>query len=189
MLPVCADFTRPFELPQTGPPPAHVAVYFPGSTLGNFEPQNAQRILRQIAQMVGHRGGLLIGLDLKKDQAVLEAAYNDAAGVTAAFNLNLLERLNREFGGDFQLKQFRHRAVYNAELGRMEMHLMSLVDQRISVAGKGFDLRAGETIHTENSHKYSLADFAQIAAAAGLQVKQVWMDPEGLFSVQYLQAD
>lgn len=189
VLPVCADFTQPFDLPQTEPPPAHVAVYFPGSTLGNFEPQNAQRILRQIAQMVGHHGGLLIGLDLKKNPAVLEAAYNDAAGVTAAFNLNLLERLNREFGGDFQLAQFRHRAVYNAEQGRMEMHLLSLADQQVSVAGRRFQLAEGETIHTENSHKYSLEAFAQIAAAAGLQVKQVWMDPEQLFSVQYLQAD
>jgi dimethylhistidine N-methyltransferase len=188
VVPLCADFTRPFRLPTSLLPPARRVVYFSGSTIGNFGPVEAQALLRQIARLAGRGGGLLIGVDLKKDPAVLERAYDDAQGVTAAFNLNLLARINRELGADFVLDRFRHLAFWDEPHGRIEMHLLSMEAQTVHLAGQTFDLAAGETICTEYSHKYDLDDFARLAASAGLQVRDVWTDENGLFSVQYAEA-
>jgi L-histidine N-alpha-methyltransferase len=187
VAPVAADFMRPFDLPPLRNPGARRVVYFSGSTIGNFTRDNARALLRGIADEVGPHGGLLIGVDLIKDVAILERAYDDARGVTAAFNLNLLTRINRELGGDFDPEAFRHRAFYNREHDRIEMHLESLCDQSVTIAGHSFSFRRGETIHTENSHKYSPDSFRALAHSTGLEVEQVWTDPDGLFSVQYLE--
>src|SRR5262249_14382798 len=157
-------------------------VYFSGSTIGNFGPAEATALLRQIAELVGPGGGLLIGVDLKKDRAVLEPAYDDAQGVTAAFNLNLLARINRELGADFVLDRFRHRAVYNEAAGRIEMYLVSREAQTVHLGGQAFHLARGERICTEYSYKYSREDFAGLARAAGLAVRALWSDDAGLFS-------
>jgi dimethylhistidine N-methyltransferase len=187
IVPQCADFARPFRLPASLRPEARRVVYFSGSTIGNFGPAEAHRLLRQIARLVGPGGGLLIGVDLKKDRAILEPAYDDAQAVTAAFNLNLLARINRELGADFVLDRFRHRAFYNEPHGRIEMHLVSLESQTVHLAGHCFHLAPGETICTEYSHKYSLVEFASLAQGAGLGVRDVWTDEAGLFSVQFAQ--
>lgn len=187
VVPVHADFTRPFALPASRRPVRRRVAYFSGSTIGNFPPGEAVILLGQIAQQIGPGGGLLIGVDRKKDRAILEAAYDDASGVTAAFNLNLLARINRELGGDFALDRFAHRAFYNELHGRIEMHLVSQVPQVAHLGGLRFPLRQGETICTEYSYKFSLDDFARLAATADLTVHQVWCDPENLFSVQYLE--
>jgi dimethylhistidine N-methyltransferase len=186
VVPVCADFTQPFRLPASVGKDRR-AVYFSGSTIGNFGPAEAVALLRQIAALVGCGGALIIGVDLKKDRAILEPAYDDAQGVTATFNLNLLARINRELGADFVLDRFRHLAFYNETHGRIEMHLVSLEEQTVHLAGHSFRLARDETICTEHSHKYSLADFAELASAAGLRVRAVWTDPAGLFSVQYAE--
>jgi len=186
VLPVCADYTEPFELPRSRLAPARRGVYFPGSTIGNFTPPQAQRFLARMARVAGPFGAVLIGVDLKKERATLERAYDDAAGVTAAFNQNLLVRINRELGGDFDLARFRHHARYDENAGRVEMHLVSSVAQTVRVAGRPFWLAAGETIHTENSYKYDLANFAALAVGAGLAVREVWTDERRRFSVQYL---
>ena len=162
------------------------AVYFPGSTIGNFLPDQATRLLGQMSEQAGPGGGLLIGIDLRKDPAVLEAAYNDAQGVTAEFDLNLLRRINRELGADFDLDAFEHRAIYDQELGRIEMHLVSRQAQVVTLAGRRFPLAEGETIRTEYSHKYSIDGFQRLAAAVGFRGRQVWTDPEPLFAVCYL---
>jgi dimethylhistidine N-methyltransferase len=188
VLPVCADYGAPLELPAPRTAPARRAVFFPGSTIGNFTPPEAGRFLARMARVAGDGGGVLIGADLRKDPAVLEAAYDDAAGVTAAFNRNLLARLNREAGADFPLERFQHRSVWNEAAGRVEMHLVSLDAREVTVAGRRFRFAEGETIHTENSYKYTLAGFAEIAAGAGLRVRRVWTDPRGWFSVQWLEA-
>ena len=154
---------------QTSADVARRVVYFPGSTVGNFASAEAARLLRGVAEVCGPGGSLLIGVDLKKDPALLNAAYNDAAGVTAAFNVNLLARMNRELGSDFDLPAFAHRAFYNAGCGRVEMHLESLRAQTVRLAGQPISFTAGETIHTENSHKYSVGEFAAIAEAAGFR--------------------
>lgn len=185
--PICADYTETYDLPTLQKPVARRAVFFPGSTIGNFDPAAAREFLHHIREVCGDGGGLLLGVDLKKERAVLERAYNDAAGVTAAFNLNLLRRMNHELAADIELDQFRHQAFYNEDLGRIEMHLVSLREQTFRVGDEVFHLRAGETIHTENSYKYSLAGFAALAAEAGFDVKQVWTDPAEMFSVQYLE--
>lgn len=189
VLPVCADFSQPFALPAPRHPAARTAVYFPGSTIGNFEPVAAVALLKQLRQLAGRKGALLIGVDLNKDRNVLEAAYNDAAGVTAAFNLNLLERLNRELHGDFNLERFQHRALYNPAEGRIEMHLVSLDDQTVHIAGNTAQFRAGEAIVTEYSYKHTLPGFAALAAQAGWNVRKVWADNRRWFSVQYLTAN
>ena len=186
VLPVCADYTEPFELPRSRVAPARCGVYFPGSTIGNFTPPQAQRFLARMARVAGPHGALLIGIDLKKDRATLERAYDDAAGVTAAFNQNLLVRINRELGGNIDLARFRHHARYDESAGRVEMHLESSVAQTARVAGRPFWFAAGETIHTENSYKYDLANFAALAAGVGLAVREVWTDERRRFSVQYL---
>ncbi|GAB4193349.1 MAG: L-histidine N(alpha)-methyltransferase [Roseiflexaceae bacterium] len=184
--PVCADYTAPFELPALEPPPQRTVVYFPGSTIGNLHDDEAVQLLRQMAGLIRAGGGLLVGADLQKDRAVLERAYNDAAGVTAAFNLNILGRLNRELGATFRLSLFEHRAFYNEAHHRIEMHLVSTQAQTVLVDGVAVHFAAGETIHTECSYKYSLEGFAAMAAAAGLRVQKVWTDPKAWFSVQYL---
>lgn len=183
--PVCADFTLPFA-PPTVADARRTVVYFPGSTIGNFTEPEAVQLLRNIAGLIADRGGLLIGVDLRKDPAVLEAAYNDARGVTAAFNLNLLVRLNRELGADFDLERFHHRAIYDEHAGRIEMQLLPDRPQTVHIAGHRFEFAAGEVLRTEYSHKYTLEQFAALAAAAGLTVRQVWTDSAALFSVQYL---
>lgn len=186
VLPVVADFTRPFELPPLPPGGGHRVVFFSGSTIGNFRPAEAVRLMAQMARVCGPGGGLLIAADRKKDRAVLEAAYNDRRGVTAAFNLNLLARINRELGGDFALDRFRHRAFYDEARGRIEMHLVSLADQAVHVGGAAFDFARGESVRTEYSYKYDREGFAALAARAGLRVERTWTDEKGWFGVQWL---
>jgi len=186
VLPVCADYTRRFALPPVPRRWRRTVAFFPGSTIGNFTPLQAVGFLRQMRATIGPAGGVVIGVDLKKDPRILHAAYNDAAGVTAAFNLNLLVRCNRELGGNFVLDQFAHYACYNALVGRIEMHLVSLRGQTVTIAGERMALAAGETIFTESSYKYSVEQFAGLARRAGFRVAQVWRDPQELFSVQYL---
>ena len=185
VLPVCADFTAEFALPVPSQPATHSAVYFPGSTIGNFPPAEAEKLLAQIARLCGTGGGLLIGVDLQKDHQTLESAYDDAQGITAEFNLNLLRRMNREIEGDFKLEQFRHRARYNDHHGRVELFLESKVEQSISVSGREFWLDQGESICTEHSHKYTVQGFAQIAANAGLTLRKEWTDDEQRFAVMH----
>ena len=187
VMPICADFTQPFRVPTPKNGADHRAAYFPGSTIGNFAREAARKLLRQIAEQCGAGGGLLIGVDLRKERSVLEAAYNDAAGVTAEFNLNLLRRLNRELGADFQLDAFEHRAHWNDAAGRVEMHLVSQEAQVVRIDGERIGFAAGETIHTENSHKYGLDEFAALAAEADFTVARVWTDERELFSVQHLR--
>lgn len=186
IVPVCADYTRPFDLPRVGRPAARRSVYFPGSTIGNCHPDDAIALLQSIAALCGPGGGLLIGVDLKKDPEVLHSAYNDCKGVTADFNLNLLTRINRELGADFQCDQYRHYAFYNPYEGRMEMHLVSLANQWVQLDGCEIPFSVGETIWTESSYKYTPDEFARLAEAAGFEVTQVWMDEQRLFSVQFL---
>jgi dimethylhistidine N-methyltransferase len=186
VLPVCADYTHPFKLPKTGNTVSHRLVYYPGSTIGNFHSKEAVDFLKQIAKVVGPGGSLLLGVDLKKDMKILHAAYDDREGVTAAFNLNLLVRLNRELNTDFQTNQFQHNAVYNKSKGRIEMHLVSLIDQTVHLNDTEIPFKAGETIWTESSYKYSVEEFEQLAERAGFKVQRVWTDPGQMFSVQYL---
>lgn len=188
VLPVCADFTQNFALPQTQQPPQKRVVYFPGSTIGNFTRAKAAALLQQCAALCGPGGALLIGVDLRKSRAILERAYDDSAGVTAAFNRNILVRMNRELGADFNADQFQHRALWREKEGRVEMHLVSRRAQTVRLAGERFCFAEGETICTEHSHKYSLQEFAAIAAAAGLAPLQNWLDEKRRFSVQLFEA-
>lgn len=183
---ICADYSRGLQLPWA---PDHLprAAFFPGSSIGNFEPAQAQRLLEHLAHALGSGGQLLIGVDLQKDPAILNAAYNDAQGITAAFNLNLLSRINRELDADFDLEAFSHHAFYNEALGRVEMHLVSDCSQRVNVAGTVFEFDQGDGIHTESSYKYTVEGFQQLARPAGFAPVQVWTDPEALFSVHCLQ--
>jgi dimethylhistidine N-methyltransferase len=189
VVPVCADYTAPFELPRLVGKSARRVAYYPGSTIGNFVPNDARRFLSRIAEVCGPGGGLLIGVDLKKDPLMLHRAYNDALGITAAFNLNVLTRLNRELGANFSVEQFRHYAFYNPVFARVEMHLVSLTDQVVRVGGTSIRFERSESIWTEASYKYNLGDFARLAASAGWRVEQVWTDDRRLFSVQYLEVD
>ena len=186
--PVCVDFARSFRVPECDCRVGRRVIYFPGSTIGNFVTDQAQRLLTSMASVCGSGGGLVIGADLKKDVAILEAAYNDGPGVTAQFNLNLLHRINRELSADFQLDQFRHRAVYNAVESRIEMYLVSRCSQTVTVGERRFEFHSGETICTEYSHKYDIESFRALASGAGWRVEHVWTDPKHLFSVQYLVA-
>ncbi len=184
---VCADYSRPMRLPAIeGLNERRRVIYFPGSTIGNFTRGEALAFLRHAHAIAGAGGAMLVGVDLKKDPARLHAAYNDAQGVTAAFNLNLLTRINRELDGNFDLKAFEHHAFYDIHEGRIEMHLRSLRDQHVSVAGQVFHFAAGETIHTENSCKYSIDEFQRLAREAGFAAEHCWTDAEQLFSVHYL---
>ncbi|PZA13432.1 L-histidine N(alpha)-methyltransferase [Rhodopseudomonas palustris] len=186
--PLAADFTKPFALPPAVRELPKVG-FFPGSTLGNFEPQEARRFLESARDILGHGARMIIGVDLEKDERVLVPAYDDAAGVTARFNLNLLIRINRELGADFDLEAFAHRAIYNRDQHRIEMHLVSLRDQTVHLFGERIGFRAGETIHTENSYKYSLERFRALAQQAGWTPKQCWTDPDAMFSVHAIEAD
>lgn len=188
VLPVCADFTEPFEVPQPSKPARRRALYFPGSTIGNFRPEFATKLLRQMHDAVGSGGCGLLGVDLVKDTQTLEAAYNDAEGVTAKFNLNMLRRANDELGADFDLGAFRHRAVWVEERGAIEMRLYARRPTAMKLGEQRFTFNEGEWIHTEDSHKYTLEAFAALAQAAGFEVEQVWTDEKKLFSVQYLLA-
>jgi L-histidine N-alpha-methyltransferase len=186
ILPVAADFTRDFDLPPQIRARPRVG-FFPGSTIGNFEPEDAAEFLKQTARILGHGATMIIGIDLIKDEAVLNAAYDDAAGVTAKFNLNILTRMNRELGGNFDLSAFRHRAFYNVEHHRIEMHLESQKDQRVTVAGRTFDFAKGETIHTENSYKYTVESFRELATSAGWRPVATWTDEKEYFSIHALK--
>jgi dimethylhistidine N-methyltransferase len=185
ILPVCADYLEPVELPSPTRIPARKVVYFPGSTFGNFEPGDATNFLRRIANLCGRGGGLLIGVDLRKDRHVIERAYNDSAGVTAQFNLNLLARINRELGGDFDLNQWRHSAVYNSGQGRVEICLISETDQTVRIEDREFEFQAGEKITTEYSYKHTPEGFIELAANAGFQFAQMWTDDRHWFGVFY----
>lgn len=187
VLPVAADYTHPFELPRVDRA-ARTVAYFPGSTLGNFEPGEAAAFLRRIRDSVGASGALLIGLDLKKSPQVLVPAYNDAAGVTAQFNLNILARANRELGADFELDCWRHQASWNEDQSRIEMRLRCERAQRVLIGGREFAFEAGASILTEYSHKYTLQAASNMAEAAGFKVREVWCDASRYFSVQFWDA-
>jgi L-histidine Nalpha-methyltransferase len=188
VYPVAADFTAPFELPAAIAGLPKVG-FFPGSTIGNFEPHEACSFLRAAGEILGAGALMIIGVDLEKDERVLYDAYNDAAGVTARFNLNVLVRINRELGGNFDVSAFTHRAIYNRERHRIEMHLISKKPQAVRLLGTSLSFRPGETIHTENSYKYSIDRFAALARGSGWKVKQSWTDAAGMFSVHALQAE
>lgn len=189
VLPVCADFTHRFAVARMeGAQWRRRLVFCPGSTIGNFDRGQAIHQLAEWRRLAGSRGGLVIGVDLCKPRARLEAAYDDAAGVTAQFNLNLLQRLNREFGADFDLEGFAHRAEYNVEAGRVEMHLTSRRAQQVNIGGRSIRFARGETIRTENSYKYTPADFAEVALSAGWARRELWIDEHDLFSVQCFEA-
>lgn len=184
---VCADFTQPFDLPDmVGAGAGAKVVFFPGSTLGNFDPDLALEFMANAVRMAGPGGGMLIGIDLKKDEAVLNAAYDDAQGVTAQFNLNLLRRLNNECGADFDLAAFSHRAFYNADAGRVEMHLVSQRAQTVSLGGQTIAFAKDETIRTESSYKYSVSEFQNLSRRAGFTPVHAWTDAEHLFSIHYV---
>jgi L-histidine N-alpha-methyltransferase len=190
VLAIHADYTRLDVLPDERlPVGAPRVLYFPGSTVGNFTPEETRAFLGRVARWIGPGGSVLIGVDTRKDPAVLEAAYDDRQGVTAAFNLNLLARLNAELGCAFDLSCFRHRARYDAALGRVEMHLESLADQQVEVAGVVHALRQGETIHTENSYKYEPAAFRSLAADSGYTCRATWTDDAQAFAIYHLVAD
>jgi dimethylhistidine N-methyltransferase len=184
---VCADYTRPFPLPPLPGPPGKRVGFFPGSTIGNFEPDGVVRFLRHCAELLGADCEMLIGADLKKRPELLNAAYNDRAGVNAAFNINLLDRINRELDGDIDVDRFAHVAFYNAAAGRMELYLKSLAVQTVTVAGRRFAFAADELVHTENSYKYAIHEFGSLAARAGFATVHTWTDPDRLFSVHYLR--
>lgn len=186
---LCADYTQTTHLAKLETIGAERRIlYFPGSTIGNFNVPDALAFLRNARAVAGERGAMLVGVDLKKDPAMLHAAYNDAQGVTAAFNLNLLHRINRELAGNFDVGSFEHRACYEAEAGRIEMHLVSRREQSATVAGHTFAFAAGESIHTENSYKYSVGEFQSLARRAGFEAAHCWVDPQRLFSIHYLDA-
>lgn len=185
--PVCADFTDDYEVPAWDHAARRRVCYFPGSTIGNFKPAAAVDVLQRLAEPCDHDGGVLIGVDLKKDRTTLESAYDDAQGVSAEFALNYLVRLNRELDAGFPVEQFGYEAPYNESLGRIEMALVSLCDQVVGINGSRVRFSSGERVHTEYSYKYTPAEFAAFAEKADLRVEQTWTDPQELFSVQYLQ--
>jgi dimethylhistidine N-methyltransferase len=184
VLPVTADITKGFPLPPEAKAAPLRVGFFPGSTIGNFEPHEAAAFLRHAGKVLGPGARLIVGADLVKPVEALNAAYNDKAGVTAKFNLNLLTRINRELGGNFNLASFEHHAFYNRERERIEMHLASLKRQKVKVAGESIDFRAGETIHTENSYKYSVESLRALARGASWRPLAVWTDAKNYFSIQ-----
>lgn len=186
IFPLAADYTRPFNLPIIEKPFDHKAVYYPGSTIGNFVPNRAKRFLQRIAKICGNNGGLVIGVDLKKDRETLERAYNDKKGVTAEFNLNMLRRINKELNANFDLNNFYHNAVYDQIRGRIEMHLVSRKKQKININSAEINFDEGEFILTEYSYKYTLNEFAELTRGI-FDVKKVWTDKNNLFSIQYLR--
>ena len=186
IVPVCADYSKPFALPCFAGEAAGWLGFFPGSTIGNFTPPQAAQFLTHLRRMLGGGSQFIVGVDLRKDVAILNAAYNDAAGITADFNLNLLARINRELDGDFDLARFEHRAFYEEEHGRIEMHLVSRRRQKVSVSGRSFEFEADETIHTENSYKYDIERFRDLAVSSGWSHRSVWTDRDRLFSIHLL---
>jgi len=186
VIPVCADYNKPFTIPTPKSEVTHKVVYFPGSTIGNFHKEEAVEFLKGIADVTGEHGSLLIGVDLKKDHELLRRAYNDEQGVTAEFNLNQLKRFNRELGSDFNINDFEHDAIYNEKHGRVEMHIVSKKSQIVRLNGSTVEFKKDERIWTESSYKYSLQEFKEIANKAGFEIKKVWTDKDCLFSVQYL---
>jgi dimethylhistidine N-methyltransferase len=193
--PVCADYTREWSVPRTSTDPVRTVAFFPGSTIGNFETGDAAAFLTRVGRLCGPGGGLLVGVDLHKERATLERAYDDPEGVTAAFNLNLLRRINRECGADFDLGAFRHHAFYDEPRRRIEMRLVSTRRTVVTLPRRGraghaaaFEFRAGDYITTEYSHKYTLAAFRALAAGAGWASERVWTDERRWFSVWLLQA-
>jgi len=183
---VCADYTRPFLIPE-GESFEKRVVFFPGSTVGNFEPHLAEKFFRDTARRLRQNDTMLIGVDLQKDRNILHKAYNDSAGITAAFNKNILQRINRELGADFDLNRFEHAAFYNENANRIEMHLRSNGNQKVNIGPDSFEFRNGETIHTENSYKYTIEGFHELLRGTGFEPERVWTDPQNLFSVHYLK--
>jgi dimethylhistidine N-methyltransferase len=187
VIAICADYMEPRRLPGLlGRYPGRRVGFFPGSTIGNLTPQEAVDFLRGCRALLGPGGGMVVGADLKKDPALVHAAYNDAAGVTAQFTLNILARMNRELGADFNLDRFAHEAFYNAVAGRVEIYIESLMDQIVTVGGHGIAFSAGERVHVEYSHKFSVAEFQELARRAGFKPDAVWTDAAQMFSVHYL---
>ncbi|WP_372748499.1 L-histidine N(alpha)-methyltransferase [Litorivivens sp.] len=186
--PVCADYSSALSLPRPTHNFRRTVVFFPGSTIGNFAPAEALGLLRRfaaLAQQGQEPGGLLVGVDLKKDRQRVEAAYNDSRGITAQFNLNLLQRLNREVGANFCLEHWQHRAYWNPTQGAIEMHLVSQREQQVKINGDAFLFSPGDSVHTENSFKYTVEEFTELAASAGFQPEACWLDDDNLFSVHY----
>lgn len=189
ILPITADYLEPFELPLPRKPASRSVVYFPGSTIGNFEPSAAVAFLRRLAELCGEGGGLLIGVDLQKPRQIIEAAYNDSQGITARFNLNLLGRINNELGADFDLTKWHHRAIYNANEARIEMYLISSANQRAQIEDRTFEFKAGERILTEYSYKHTPEGFTILANKAGFQFQSLWKDDSSLFGVFYFTVE
>ena len=186
ILPVVADFTLEFQLPQTARPVSHAALYFPGSTIGNFPAKQAIQMLSMMANVLGPQGGLLIGVDLQKDPDMIKRAYDDSQNITAQFNLNLLHRINRELNANFNVDQFRHHVEYDERRGRVEIYLVSTCDQNVTVSGQVFPFSAGEAIFTEYSHKYTIDGFVRMATTAGFNLHRDWTDPDQRFAVLHL---
>lgn len=186
-MPVVADFTKEFDVPSPTDQEGRRVIYFPGSTIGNFQRDEAKELLAGMAKNAGADGGVLIGVDLDKNRDVLRAAYNDSKGVTADFNLNILKRINDELGGEFDLSKFRHEAVFNENRSCIEMHLISTQAQTVNVCKYSFEFEANETVLTEYSHKYTIDAFGEMANEIGLNVKNVWTDPNEMFAVMYLE--
>ncbi|MBH62272.1 MAG: L-histidine N(alpha)-methyltransferase [Alphaproteobacteria bacterium] len=186
---IATDFTNDFSLPDWLHSAGRCCVFFPGSTIGNFEPGEIKEFLQRLHRTVDENGALLIGVDLKKDRKRLEAAYNDSLGLTALFNKNILRRINHELDGDICINSFQHLAWYNPSKGRVEMHLRSCLDQNLNIAGQEFHFRAGETIHTENCYKFTVPEFQSIAMDSGFRPVQVWTDKDNLFSIHLFDAN
>lgn len=187
MYPLVADFNQPLRLPaELRTSVCRHLCFFPGSTIGNLDPEEARAFLRRMASSLGPEAWMLIGVDTTRDPTALIPAYDDPGGVTAAFNLNLLTRLNRELGSDFDLSAFRHEVRYDARHGRIEMHLVSRHAQTVRLLGKRFRFEAGESVHTENSYKYPVADFQALAESAGWQPARCWTDGKAHFSIHLL---
>ncbi|WP_144391690.1 L-histidine N(alpha)-methyltransferase [Pleionea sediminis] len=181
------DYSQDWEVPDFGP--GRYNAFFPGSSIGNFDPKDACRLLEQVAKLVGNKGGLLIGVDLKKEKSVLEDAYNDSAGVTAQFNLNLLHHINHQMNSEIDPETFSHKAIYNDRVGRIEMHLVSNKEQSIQIEDQTYRFNKGESIHTESSYKYSVEEFHHLVKQAGFDPVKVWTDEQNLFSIHYLQVN
>jgi dimethylhistidine N-methyltransferase len=187
VMPVVADFTKPFVFPTTSDRESRTMIYFPGSTIGNFRREEAIRLLAGMADSAGTDGGILIGVDLDKNRDLLHAAYNDSRGITAEFNLNVLNRINKELGGGFDLSKFQHRAVFNDSRSCIEMHLVSTQRQTVNVCKYTFEFEENESVLTEYSHKYTVESFRQMASEAGLGARNIWTDADNMFAVMYLE--
>lgn len=186
IIPLYADYTKSINLPEIPVPYDHISAFYPGSTIGNFKPLEAKNFLRRISRLIGRNGGIIIGVDMKKDKDILEAAYNDSKGITAEFNLNILRHINETTGSDFKIENFKHHSFYNPEQGRIEMHLISTVDQSIKMNGTVLHLKKNDDILTEYSYKYTLKEFENLVSDF-FEVRNAWVDENQFFSVQYLR--